>query len=430
LDTSRGRSKPTLLYAISGTVYAIIVLLSACSPTIDKPSPRIEIKTAEKYRVDARQYLETNRYKDATAAANSGLSLDSTDVELHNIVATCFAAEGRYTLAIESLENTLRLQPTFVTGLLNLGGIYTKLGQNERAANYLYRARELNPNNSGIRRRLGEVYLINSQYAQATHEFAAALQLFPDDATLLYYLGQSLEGELRNEEALQSLQRATLVDIGFTDAFYRLGVLARKLGREALARKALQQFKHLRSIGTGKVEVHKQVERLRAAILNAPEEAQHHYNLGLLFARNGYFAEAESKFDRAISLQGGDSKSLNSLARDLAELKQPGVALRYVEAALEQDPTYVPALLTAGQVSGQLQRYQHAVAYFEQVVSIRPKVSEGWYFLALSLSSLGQKDEAVAAFKHCVEVGQPQDRFSIKAMQLLSEIDAQLPSQY
>ena len=405
-------------------------MLSACSPTIDKPNPRIEIKTAEKYRVVARQYLETSRYKDAAAAANSGLSLDSTDVELHNIVATCFAAEGRYTLAIESLENALRLQPTFVTGLLNLGGIYTKLGQNERAENYLYRAREINPKNSGIRRRLGEVYLIDSQYAQATREFAAALQLFPDDATLLYYLGQSLEGELRHEEALQSLQRATLVDIGFTDAFYRLGVLARKLGREALARKALQQFKHLRSIGVGKVEVHKQVERLRAAILNAPEEAQHHYNLGLLFVRNGYFAEAESKFDRAISLQGGNSKSLNILARDLAELKQPGVALRYVEAALEQDPTYTPALLTAGQVSGQLQRYQQAVAYLEQVVSIQPKVTEGWYFLALSLSSLGQKDEALAAFKRCIEVGQPQDRFSIKAMQLLSEIDAQLPSQY
>ena len=405
-------------------------MLSACSPTIDKPNPRIEIKTAEKYRVVARQYLETSRYKDAAAAANSGLSLDSTDVELHNIVATCFAAEGRYTLAIESLENALRLQPTFVTGLLNLGGIYTKLGQNERAENYLYRAREINPKNSGIRRRLGEVYLIDSQYAQATREFAAALQLFPDDATLLYYLGQSLEGELRHEEALQSLQRATLVDIGFTDAFYRLGVLARKLGREALARKALQQFKHLRSIGVGKVEVDKQVERLRAAILNAPEEAQHHYNLGLLFVRNGYFAEAESKFDRAISLQGGNSKSLNILARDLAELKQPGVALRYVEAALEQDPTYTPALLTAGQVSGQLQRYQQAVAYLEQVVSIQPKVTEGWYFLALSLSSLGQKDEALAAFKRCIEVGQPQDRFSIKAMQLLSEIDAQLPSQY
>ena len=430
MDLSQARSLPTLLCAISGTLYAILVLLSACSQTVDKPSPPAAITTTEQYRLNARQYLENNRYKDAASAANTGLLIDSSDVELHNIVATCFAAEGRYTLAIESLENALHLQPTFVTGLLNLGGIYTKLGQNERATNYLYKARELNPNNSGIRRRLGEVYLTNSQYAQATQEFAAALRLFPKDATLLYYLGQSLEGELRYEEALQSLQRATLVDIGFTDAFYRLGILARKLGREGLARKALEQFKHLRSIGTGKIEVHKQVERLRAAILNAPEEAQHHYNLGLLFVRNGYFAEAESKFDRAISLQSGNPKWLNTLARDLAELKQPGVALRYVEAALEQDTTYVPALLTAGQVSGQLERYEQAVAYFEQVVSIRPNDSEGWYFLALSLSSLGHKNDATTAFKRCTEVGEPQDRFSKKAMQLLSEMDTQLPSQH
>ena len=268
----------------------------------------------------ARAHFAATRFEEAAAAARAGLAIDSTNADLHNVLASSHAAQGRYALAIESLETTVRLQPDYAMGFVNLGGIYTKLGQYDRADTYLQRAVQLNPDNSPVRRRLGELYLSTGRYAEATRELLEALRLFPNDATLYYYLGQSLAAEDRQDDALEAFQRATLLDIGFADAFYRLATLARKAGHDTLAQQALTSFKHLQTLGG------KEVKRLRAAILNAPEEAAHHYNLGLFFVRHGYFAQAENKFDRAVALRPGDLALLNRLAGDLLKLQQPEAA--------------------------------------------------------------------------------------------------------
>ena len=311
------------------------------------------------------------------------MSLDSTAVDLHNILASTYAAQGRYALAIESLEKAVVIEPNYAVGFVNLGGVYTTLGQYEQAATHLQRAVQIDSDNSPVRRRLGELYLATARYSDATRELLEALRIFPNDATLYYYLGQSLAGEGRSADAIEAYQRATLLDLGFADAYYRLGLLARKQGHSDIAGPALKRFNHLRGIGGGDPEVPKQIKRMRDAILNAPEEAAHHYNLGLFFVAHGYFPEAENKFARAAALRPDDLDLLNRLSGDLLELDQPEAALRYLEAALVRDPAYFPALLNAGQIAGRLGRYEEAEQYLHNAVDARPDDPEGW---ALSVS--------------------------------------------
>lgn len=367
----------------------------------------------------ARAHFAATRFAEAAASARAGLALDSTQVDLHNVLASSHAAQGRYALAIESLKTTVRLQPDYAMGFVNLGGIYTKLGQYDRADPYLQRAVQLNPDNSPVRRRLGELYLATGRYAEATRELREALRLFPNDATLYYYLGQSLAAEGRQDDALAAFQRATLLDLGFADAFYRLATLARKAGRNALAQQALARFEHLQALGG------KEVKRLRAAILNAPEEAAHHYNLGLFFVRHGYFAQAENKFDRAVALRPGDLALLNRLAGDLRKLQQPEAALRYVQVALEQAPGHFPALLSAGHIAGQLGRYDEAVAYCRRAVAARPDDAEGWYLLGLGLSSTGERAAAEQALHRSLALSADAEALHTKAEQLLHTLQQQ-----
>ena len=207
---------------------AAFALASCTSDPIPAPDPVDHLTRA-------RAHFAATRFEEAAAAARAGLARDSTNADLHNVLASSHAAQGRYALAIESLETTVRLKPDFAMGFVNLGGIYTKLGQYDRADTYLQRAVQLNPDNSPVRRRLGELYLATGRYAEATRELLEALRLFPNDATLYYYLGQSLAAEGRQADALEAFQRATLLDIGFADAFYRLATLARKVGRDTLA---------------------------------------------------------------------------------------------------------------------------------------------------------------------------------------------------
>ena len=335
------------------------------------------------------------------------------------MLASSHAAQGRYALAIESLETTVRLQPDYAMGFVNLGGIYTKLGQYDRAGTYLQRAVQLNPDNSPVRRRLGELYLATGRYTEATRELLEALRLFPNDATLYYYLGQSLAAEGRQDDALEALQRATLLDIGFADAFYRLATVARKAGRDTLAQQALTSFSHLQALSG------KEVKRLRAAILNAPEEAAHHYNLGLFFVRHGYFPQAENKFDRAVALRPGDLDLLNRLAGDLLKLQQPEAALRYLQVALDQDPEYFPALLNAGHITGQLRRYDEAVAYCRRAVAVRPDDAEGWYLLGLGLFSNGERAAAEQALHRSLALSAEDAALHAKTQQLLNTLQQQ-----
>lgn len=404
-----------------------VLALIACAPDpTPAPAPVAPPATTD-HLERARAHFQATRFKEAAAIARQGLALDSTAVDLHNILASTYAAQGRYALAIEGLEKTVRLQPDYAMGFVNLGGVYTKLGQYQQATTYLQRAVQLNADNSPVRRRLGELYLATTRYAEATRELLEALRLFPDDATLYYYLGQSLDGEGRSGDALEAYQRATLLDIGFADAFYRLGLLARKEGRDDIARPALERFNHLRQIGGGDPEVPKQVKRMRAAILNAPEEAAHHYNLGLFFVRHGYFAAARNKFDRAVSLRPGDLELLNRLGGELLELKQPEAALRYLQTALDQDPAYFPALLNAGQIAGRLGRYDQAITHLRRAIAIRPDDPEGWYFLGLGLSSTGDRTEAIAALRRSLELSPPDEKRRGKIQQLLTALQAQSP---
>jgi tetratricopeptide (TPR) repeat protein len=411
---------------LSTAALAAALALGACAPDPAPPAPPPEPPSIVAHLEQARALFEATRFEEAASVSREGLALDSTAVDLHNILASTYAAQGRYALAIEALNRTVHLQPDYATGYVNLGGVYTKLGQYERAATHLQRAVALNPDNSPVRRRLGELYLATSRYAEATRELLEALRLFPDDATLYYYLGQSLAAEGRDDDAIEVFQRATLLDIGFADAYYRLAALARKEGRDDLARSALERFNRLRRIGDSDPEVPKQVKRMRAAILNAPEEAAHHYNLGLLFVRQGYFAEAQNKFDRAVSLHPGDLDFLNRIGGDLVELKQPEAALRYLQQALAQDPAFFPALLNTGHITGRLGRYAEAVAHFRKVVEIQPSNPEGWYFLGLGLANHGARAEAAQALRRGLDLA-VDDALRNKIQRRLADLQQQAP---
>ena len=86
-----------------------------------------------------------------------------------------------------------------------------------------------------------------------------------------------------------------------------MGFLARKLQRATLARSSLNRFKYLQSICNGDPDVPKKMKKLRASILNAPEEPLHYVRLGHFFAENEYWPEAVNQFALAADLPTADA---------------------------------------------------------------------------------------------------------------------------
>ncbi len=354
----------------------------------------------------ARGHLAEGRYIDAIATCEEGLNQDSTAVPLYNLMATAYAADGRYAPAIDALQHVVRLFPTFALAHVNLGGIYTKLGQFAEAEKHLKRALVLDPRQPAVHRRLGEVYLGSDRYPEAVEAFGRALAHYPEDATLYFFLGQALEGAGREADALNAFSQSVRLDIGFPEALYRLAVLARKLNHTARADSAMGRFQHLQAIGKGDPEVPKQMKKLRASVLSAPEDPVHHFRLGAFFAQHGYADEARDKLAKAAQLQP-PAALLNQMGGLMLNARRPQDALTYYRQAIDTEPTYLPALVNAANLLGSLQRHAEAQPLFQRATELAPQVPNTWYFLGMGHLGAGNRPEARKALEKALSLCAP-----------------------
>ena len=330
----------------------------------------------------ARALLKTGQSARAVTACSTGLALDSTTVDLYNTLAIAYAADGRYALAIEALAGALRQRPEYALGYVNLGRLHTKLGQYAAAEPYLEKSVSLTPENGLARRRLGELYLYDGRADEAVAEFTRALAADPQNETLHYLMGQAQADLGDLPAALESLKRAVELDPGLADAHYRIALLARRQRVSSLADSALSAFRRLQQIGGGDAEALKTLKKLRAAVLDSPEEPVYQYDLARFFAVHDLIPEALSRFQRVLQLRPRHYQAMNAIGSILLERKRAKEALTYFRAAVAIAPGFAPALMNAGSVYMILRQPGSAVEHFRRATEAAPTVPMTWFRLA------------------------------------------------
>lgn len=400
------------------------LLLAGCSPGPGDSPEDAPITDSGKLsdRVElARAHLQLGQFAETIAVCQVGLEEDSTSAEFLNLLAAAYAEDGRYALAIEALEQIVELGSSSVLTYVNLGGINTKLGQFTEAEEYLLHAAALAPAHPEMRRRLAEVYLATNRYSEATEQLQRALRLFPEDATLYYYLGRSLEGAGEDRAALDAYEKAMDLDIGFARLCYRAASVARKLGEASVFAAAMERHQHLQQIGGGDPQAAKQLRKLRDSILEAPEEAIHHFRLGQFFAQHGYLDEALNKFDKIGRMAPNDADLLNRVAGALVEHQRSEEALAYYRRALEADPDHFQALINTGGILSVRQRHEEALDHLQKAVDLVPGDARGWYCLGLAQLNAGRHDDARQALQKGLDLN-PPDNLRGRLSQLLASL--------
>ena len=180
----------------------------------------------------------------------------------------------------------------------------------------------------------------------------------------------------------------------FRSAYYRLAAAARRGGEPSLATAALQRYQHLQAIGGGDPNIPKQLRRLRAGVLAAPEDAPHHLRLGLFFLTHGYAEEALNKFARTMALSPPDPALPNRIAGALLEKGHSDPALEYYRRAVGLDSTFVPALVNAGSLLSLAERHPEALDHFQAALRHAPQDPRTHYYTALGFYQVGQTDRA------------------------------------
>jgi tetratricopeptide (TPR) repeat protein len=143
---------------------------------------------------------------------------------------------------------------------------------------------------------------------------------------------------------------------------------------------------------------------MEAATIN-PRDASAHYQLGLIYQYRRQYAEAISRFEKAIQIAHDETDAHFQLGRIAREQGRLQDALNHFSVVLEQDDKHAHSEIwrEIGATYIAASMFEEAQHALEKFIDRRPYDPEGLYYYGKTLDQLDKSDEARQAFSRCVE---------------------------
>jgi tetratricopeptide (TPR) repeat protein len=271
---------------------------------------------------------------------------------------------GDVDAARQILEELVRSTPQFGSALRLLAESYRKLGREEEAALYVYRAGRVPPyspyadpvvdelaresrNSILLLRLASEANLaINAEWSE--YLTRRALEFDPDNPEVVLKLARILRTVERNGEALELFKRYQSMVPGDYQVLAHIGSCLSAMGRFSEAETYFRQA------------------------LNELDDPVTHFNMGLLLARTNRLDGAIAEYEKALKLDPMHSDSRTNLAAALARQGRLDRAAHELRVLLEHDPENAGAHTNLGLVLLQLGQSTAAISQLQEALRLDP----------------------------------------------------------
>jgi len=135
-----------------------------------------------------------------------------------------------------------------------------------------------------------------------------------------------------------------------------------------------------------------------------PEDAQAHYNFGVVLQEHGHHDKAVKSYSRALELKSDYAEAHCNLGVALKELGHFDRAVASYRQALEIIPNLAKAHSNLGNALRELGQLDDAVASCIRALEINPDYAEAHNNLGIAQKDLGQLDKAVASYFRALEI--------------------------
>ena len=135
-----------------------------------------------------------------------------------------------------------------------------------------------------------------------------------------------------------------------------------------------------------------------AGLDRSPEDAVLLYNAAAVELQLGRTAEAMAYADRGLARNRDDASLRLIRASALRRLERPEDALREYQEVVRLDPKHASAYLSLGNLQHQLDRKKEALESFRQAIRYDKTLLSAYFNLGAVLYELGQDDEALRAY--------------------------------
>jgi eukaryotic-like serine/threonine-protein kinase len=347
---------------------------------------------------------------------------------------------GNIDLAVTSLQNAIRTDPSFALGRAQLGEAYRLkyvLDQNPRWLNEaeanVRRAVELDSQMPAAYVTLARIHDATGKHDLALQEFQQALHLDPLDAAAMRGLARTYERSGRVADAEATFQRAIALRPNDWDSYSSYGGFCHRQRKypEAITQyqKALQltpdNAQVLANLGatymdTGDPKLYPMAEQsLQRSIAIAPSY-EVYANLGVLYIQENRFQEAAAVNEKALSINDKNYDVWNNLLTCYDWLKLPeksaevrGHLLTLLEQAIKTNPQDANAYGTLAAVYASMHEREKSLSSVQTTLALTPNDPNNLLSVADAYELLGDRRQAVLYVQRALKHGLKGDELRI-----------------
>ena len=340
--------------------------------------------------------LQANGFSGAAAQAYAtATKLDNTDARCWYRLALLQSRLGDHAAAVASLDQALRLEPTYAPAHARRGMWLLDRGRAADAEAAFRRVIEIDGSDSSGSIGLARVFLARGDNQQAMATLEQLLDRHPGDRYALQLLGTAYRRLGNEEDARFALAMGAGHEQTFRDpwldevAAARRGFAARL--KEATAQAMAGEFAAAIPL----------LEQLRT---ERPNDVALTTHLGGIYAAAGRLADATALLDSVLAHDAGNFDAHINLAQALVRQGALDRAASHAERAVAIRPTSAKAHETKGIVQWRAGRTAEATASFERALALDPRNQQprawiGWIFLERQ-----QNAPALHHFERALEV--------------------------
>ena len=287
---------------------------------------------------------------------------DTTFVGARIEIANLLMQKGDTLLAIEQGETLAQTHGNDWRVPVTLGRFYVLRKQNEKAATCLSKAIELQGNVPSLWVLRGINYIQMDSLARATHNFEQALQKFPEDPEINYYLGTLCSRQQKFQQAIKYLAKSDEVEPENVQTLLALAaaydevreysrseeIYAKLVKLEANSPIVLNNYAyHLSVMG---VRLNEALEMVKKALQADEDNAPYLDTLGWIYYQLGDYQNARTYIEKSLALRTDSAEVMEHLGDVYLKLGDRTTAEQYWRRALDSDESRRHLLEKLGQV--------------------------------------------------------------------------------
>jgi tetratricopeptide (TPR) repeat protein len=175
-------------------------------------------------------YLKDYMLQEAYDVFKKGTKAIPESLPLHDGLAKTSIQMGKYQEALHECEAMLALNDKYFNALSLAGFVHNRLGENEKAIEYLLKAADIEPENKLLLLDLAQVLATSGRPEEAIEVYSRLIAQYPNDFRIYQNLGITYGGTGDLEKSIESLKKA--IELHPTAlALFNLGVALETTGK-------------------------------------------------------------------------------------------------------------------------------------------------------------------------------------------------------